>query len=241
MRQQLYRGILILLGVLTWFGYSDNATAALKTYRVPYTVQKYKTKQTSVADAYFIKPAKVIVLSNTYEVTLDIVTSHELGKYPVKVLLINGQYPKVTKKIVGTSYQYEIKFSVTKIAKPVIGRMQVDIDSLNYHHKYPFNIAFETQKLPKLKISQKKPKTPTKVTITASSASNWSSKQRSTSQAKQAKKNHTKATKIAQQKDNLAQKAKAKQARKTNQQLMIVSFATLSAVVGLAYARSLLK
>lgn len=233
MRQQFYRGLLIFLGILTFFGYAEGASASVKTYQVPYTVQKFKTKQTSVADAYFVKPAKVTVLSNTYEVTLDIVTSQDLGKYPVKILLINGQYPKVTKKVVGKSYQYQIKFSVTKIAKPVIGTMQVDIDNLNYHHKYSFNIAFNTKKLPKLKL------VPTATNTTAAKKTNVAAS--SSSNRVTPSNEHTSKKKVSQKDNKVAKNKTQAQAKHTNKQLLVVGFATLSAIVGLAYARSLLK
>lgn len=147
----------LLLGVLTaviFFLLSGMSSASAASYQVNYTIEKYGTTQTSVADAYFVKPATVVVENNQYSVQMTVKTNHNLGSFPVQILNVNGQTPQIQKQTSGDSDYYIFTFNTATVRKTLSGNMKVDIDNINYHHYYGFDIALDAGQVPDLTQSQ---------------------------------------------------------------------------------------
>jgi heme-binding NEAT domain protein len=136
---------LVTLTLVLW-----TKSASAETYNVDYAVLKAGTQQTSVADAYFSKPAQVTMGQSAYVVTITVQTSEDLGAHPVQILSINGQTPSVTKSKQGAQYLYTFSFQTTNVQQVMSGRMEVDIASLGYYHQYDFNLQLSASSIPAL-------------------------------------------------------------------------------------------
>ena len=138
-----------LLGVVAVFSLTNTAFAQSTNYQV----LKYGTTQTSYADAYFVKPGDVSVVNGAYQITLTVATTHDLGRFPVVILNVNGQQPTVTKSTQGDTDYYTFRFTSASVTQTLSGNMKVDIDSINYHHTYGFDLKFDASQLPSLTAS----------------------------------------------------------------------------------------
>lgn len=138
-----------LLGVVAVFSLTNTAFAQSTNYQV----LKYGTTQTSYADAYFVKPGDVSVVNGAYQITLTVATTHDLGRFPVVILNVNGQQPTVTKSTQGDTDYYTFRFTSVSVTQTLSGNMKVDIDSINYHHTYGFDLKFDASQLPSLAAS----------------------------------------------------------------------------------------
>lgn len=128
---------------------------------VNYKTYKYGTSQTSMADGYYARPAKVVADGNRYLVTMTIRTKHNLSRWPVKVNTINGQSPlKVTKTRHGTDYDYNYSFYADNLDHKISSSISIDVPKV-YKSDHQISFMFD-QNLPAL---NKTDKTPAKATI----------------------------------------------------------------------------
>lgn len=134
---------------------------------VNYKTYKYGTSQTSMADGYYARPAKIVADGNRYLVTMTIRTKHNLSPWPVKVNTINGQSPlKVTKTRHGTDYDYNYSFYADNLNHKISSSISINVPKV-YKADHQISFMFN-QNLPAL---NKTDKTPTKGTVsTAKSA-----------------------------------------------------------------------
>lgn len=119
-------------------------------YPVPYQVLKYGTNELSYASAYFITPGDVTAVGDQYRVSLVIATTHDLGHFPVTILTVNNQKPTVNQTTQGDKDYYSFSFTIIDPKALLSGTMKVDVDSLNYHHTYDFNLKLDAQNVPAL-------------------------------------------------------------------------------------------
>lgn len=110
------------------------------TYSMEYTVYQNGTDSASIANDYFDKPATVIVNNGTYTVQLQMnhsawITGFNAGTANTAV----SANPAADTRIV--------QFQTTSLANKVNAQIKVDIDneSLNYHHQYTIQIGFNQQ------------------------------------------------------------------------------------------------
>lgn len=133
----------------------QSASAALSNgvYSVPYTVIKPDDGSASMADGYLVKPATVTVKDGSYTVKLTIKNSSWITEFKP-----NGANPA----IIGTSGDTRtVQFSAN-ITSPVVTKMKVDIDDMNYHHEYTVRLSFNTGSAKLISGGEEKPKEETK-------------------------------------------------------------------------------
>ncbi|MFT8393162.1 MAG: NEAT domain-containing protein [Liquorilactobacillus ghanensis] len=168
--EKKFKLLLCVLGSFAMFWLGMTTSASATSYQVNYTIEKYGTSQTSVADAYFAKPATVTVGTNQYTVQMTVKTNHSLGSFPVQILNVNGQTPQVQKQTSGDNDYYTFTFNTATVRKSLSGNMKVDINNINYHHYYGFNIALDASQVPELSAA----KTVSQSAASPSSANNSS-------------------------------------------------------------------
>lgn len=174
------RNIFILgasLVVVFGFGKSVNAQT------VNYQILKYGTNETSYASAYFVNPGDVSVQNGNYKVSLTVKTKHDLGRFPVQILNVDGQTPNVSKSTNGDTDFYTFSFLTKDLSNKINGNMKVDVDMINYHHNYGFNLKVDTTNLPDLNKSKSAENTNKQKEIKQDNSSN--SKKQQTSENKQ--------------------------------------------------------
>lgn len=147
------RALLTFLSFLfmTLVGFGHVKVIQADNYQTNYQVLKAGTDQTSYADAYFSKPAVVGVNEDSYRVSMTVSTDHSLGRFPVQILNVNGQTPQITKSTSGNKDNYVFTFNTKSVKQVMSGNMKVDIDNINYHHKYGFNLKMDAGNVPALK------------------------------------------------------------------------------------------
>ncbi|WP_129045504.1 NEAT domain-containing protein [Companilactobacillus metriopterae] len=112
----------------------------VKADAVNYTVVQ-PSGATSYADAYFSKPATVNVVNNSYQVSYTVKTDKKLGSWPVRILSMNVQTTGIKNSEDANFYYTTITFTSNQLSN-ITGTMKVDIDSIDYHHTYPFGLMF---------------------------------------------------------------------------------------------------
>lgn len=181
-KRNLLSGLLSIL-IITGLG-----SVTVKAQSVNYQILKDGGNQTSYASAYFTNPADVTVQGDSYHVRLVVATSHELGRFPVKVAAVNGQKPQVSETTHGNMDYYTIAFNANNLTDVINGTMHVDVDALNYHHDYAFGLKFNQSNLPTITkptadSSKTNPTTAINPPATASSTSTTTSSSSSASSA----------------------------------------------------------
>ncbi len=142
--------LLLVAGTFFLAFFIKTSEVSASSYQASYTIEKYGTTQTSIADAYFVKPATISVGQTQYNVSITIKTSHDLGSFPVQILNINGQGPQVSKSTSGNADYYTFSFTTKSVKQSMTGNMKVDIDSMDYHHTYGFTLLLDAASIPAL-------------------------------------------------------------------------------------------
>lgn len=116
---------------------------------INYRTYKYGTNQTSMADGYYARPAKVVAAGNRYLVTMTIRTKQGLSPWPVKVNTIDGSTPiNVTKTRHGTDYDYNYSFYARSLAHKISSAISIDVPQV-YKADHQISFMFD-QNLPSL-------------------------------------------------------------------------------------------
>lgn len=150
------RAVLTFLSVLFFalVGLGHGQLVHADNYQTNYTILKAGTGQTSYADAYFSKPASVSVNGDSYNVSITVSTDHSLGSFPVQILNVNGQTPQISKSTSGNRDNYVFTFNTKSVKQVMSGNMKVDINNINYHHVYGFNLRMDAGNVPALNSQQ---------------------------------------------------------------------------------------
>lgn len=120
---------------------SSQAAIADGTYSVNYQVNKPGSKSASMANDYFLKPAKVIVKN---------------GKMTVQVTIKNSAWvtafnPPGGAKVISKNEaadQRVVQFNVSSISSPTTVAMKIDINDIDYHHSYSVDFVFDGSSVP---------------------------------------------------------------------------------------------
>ncbi|MBD8035636.1 heme uptake protein IsdC [Solibacillus sp. A46] len=128
------------------------AAIADGTYEVNYQVNKPGSNSASMANDYFLKPAKLIV--NNGKMTMQITIKNSSWVTEFK--------PPGGAKVISTNEsagQRTVQFPVSN-ANLVTIAMKIDIDDIDYHHAYSVDFVFNSSGLPEVKAEE--PKEPVK-------------------------------------------------------------------------------
>lgn len=128
------------------------AAIADGTYDVSYQVNKPGSNSASMANDYFLKPAKLTVNNGKMTMQLTIKNSSWVTEFN----------PPGGAKVISRNEaadQRSVQFSISN-ANVVTIAMKIDIDEIDYHHGYSVDFVFNTSGLPEAKVEE--PKAPVK-------------------------------------------------------------------------------
>ena len=137
-----------------------NAAIADGTYSVNYQVNKPGSNSASMANDYFLKPAKLTVNNGKMTMQLTIKKSAWVTEFN----------PPGGAKLISTNEaadQRVVQFSLSNANLVTIG-MKIDIDDIDYHHAYSVDFVFDSSALPQAK--QEEPKQEPKQTTPATTS-----------------------------------------------------------------------
>lgn len=106
------------------------------THSVKYQVNKPESNSPSIANDYFVKPAKVTVKNGVATVQITLKNSAWITKFqpPGGATVISEDKGADTRVV---------QFTVKDLTKPVVTAMKIDINDINYHHEYSVSLIFE--------------------------------------------------------------------------------------------------
>lgn len=106
------------------------------THSIKYQVNKPESSSVSIANDYFVKPAKVTVKNGTATVQITLKNSKWITKFqpPGRATVVSEDKAADTRMV---------QFTVKDLTKPVVTSMKIDIDDINYHHEYSVALVFD--------------------------------------------------------------------------------------------------
>lgn len=113
-----------------------SAQLADGTHSIKYQVNKPESNSASIANDYFVKPAKVTVKNGTAVVQITLKNSAWITKFqpPGGATVVSEDQAADTRTV---------QFTVKDLTKPVVTAMKIDIDDINYHHEYSVSLVFD--------------------------------------------------------------------------------------------------
>ncbi len=196
---------------------TTNAAVADGTYNVNYQVNKPGSNSASMANDYFLKPAKLTVNNGKLTIQLTIKNSSWVTQFT----------PPGGASVVSSNAgadQRVVQFSIESLNPLTVG-MKIDIEDIDYHHAYSVDFVFDGSGLPEAKPQQEatppaaapSTNTETKPNQSSSSGSNTSSnKQPATTSGKEDAASTSEQSKPAQKVDGADTSQET--AEKTDQQ-----------------------
>ncbi|MBQ0138760.1 MAG: NEAT domain-containing protein [Kurthia sp.] len=147
--------LILMFATLLFVGFSFpmNSKAAIAdgTYSVQYQVNKPGSNSASMANDYFLKPAKLIVNNGKMTMQLTIKKSGWVTQFNppggAKVISANE-----------AADQRMVQFSISNAHLTTIA-MKIDIEDIDYHHAYSVDFVFNTDALPEAKAEEPKQQT----------------------------------------------------------------------------------
>ena len=131
---------------------ASKAAIADGTHNLPYQVNKPDSSSASIANDYFLKPAKLIVSNGSMKVQLTIKNSSWVTEFN----------PPGGATVVSTNTaadQRVVQFNVSNLNTLKIA-MKIDIEDIDYHHAYTVDFVFNGDGLPqKQAATEQKPST----------------------------------------------------------------------------------
>ena len=145
--KKLLRVATLIFALCATFFITSNKVQAVA---VNYNALKYGTNETSMASAYYARPAQVNVVNGAYVVTMTIVTNKSLSPWPVVVNSIDGQAPQaVSKTQSGDNYLYSYSFTTNNLSRTISSNITVSIPNV-YTANHNISFTFDTGSLPSL-------------------------------------------------------------------------------------------
>ena len=156
----------------------SQATVADGTYSLSYQVNKPGSNAASMANDYFLKPAKLTVNNGKMTVQLTIKNSAWVTEFnPPGGATVISSNPAADQRIV--------QFNVSSLNALTVA-MKIDIDDIDYHHAYSVDFVFDGAGLPEAQ--------PNTTTPPSNTTNNQSSSGSNTSSNKQPSQNNEVAT-----------------------------------------------
>lgn len=123
------------------------------TYTIDYTIVKAENESASMANDYFEKPATLQVKKG--EITAQIQMNHSkwitMFKVPDK-----GDFADA--KVIKSDENEDtrvVEFKLDDLSKPLLSKIHVTVESINYDHDYTIRFIFDTKKLKKVESAAK--------------------------------------------------------------------------------------
>lgn len=130
---------------------SAEAAIADGIHNVKYQVNKPGSTSASMANDYFLKPAKLIVSNGTMKIQLTIKNSSWVTEF---------KPPGGATVISSAADQRVVQFNVTSLNTIKVA-MKIDIDDIGYHHSYTVDFVFNSDGLPEKQATEQNPNSST--------------------------------------------------------------------------------
>lgn len=139
-RRNFFTMIIMIFIMALILPINSEAAIADGTYSLNYQVNQPGSNSASMANDYFLKPAKLIVKN---------------GKMTMQITIKNSSWvtefnPPGGAKVIASNEaadQRTVQFSVANANSTTIA-MKIDIDDIDYHHAYSVDFVFDSSKLP---------------------------------------------------------------------------------------------
>ncbi|MEB2270998.1 heme uptake protein IsdC [Bacillus safensis] len=147
MRLSVFMAVFLLALMLP---FSNAQAAALKdgTYSVNYTVLKAEGNAVSMANDYWLKPAKVIAKNGNLTIQMTIKNSSWVTEFKVPG---NGGYVDTT--VLSTNKKANtrlVQFQAQSLSKPIKSKIHVTVKSADYDHDYTIQLKFDESSIKSL-------------------------------------------------------------------------------------------
>ncbi|MFJ5672738.1 heme uptake protein IsdC [Bacillus safensis] len=147
MRLSVFMAVFLLALMLP---FSNAQAAALKdgTYSVNYTVLKAEGNAVSMANDYWLKPAKVIAKNGNLTIQMTIKNSSWVTEFKVPG---NGGYVDTT--VLSTNKKANtrlVQFHAQSLSKPIKSKIHVTVKSADYDHDYTIQLKFDESSIKSL-------------------------------------------------------------------------------------------
>lgn len=168
---------------------STEAAIADGIHNVKYQVNKPDSTSASMANDYFLKPAKLIVSNGTMKIQLTIKNSSWVTEFkpPGGATVISSNT---------AADQRVVQFNVTSLGTIKIP-MKIDIDDIGYHHSYTVDFVFNSNGLPEKQATEQKPNSSTQ-SAGSNQSTNGSSQSKGSAPSENAKSNQSQQQVVSQ-------------------------------------------
>lgn len=161
MKKFLVSAFLLIFTIFLVQPTTSHAQYADGTYDVKYQVNKPGSISASMANDYFLKPAKLIVKDGKMAIQLTIKNSAWVTEFnPPGGASVVSRNDGADSRVV--------KFNVPSVTSPLTVAMKIDIDEIDYHHGYKVDFVFDASNVPAKAAEQ----TATASTTTSNETSN---------------------------------------------------------------------
>ncbi|MCY7708201.1 heme uptake protein IsdC [Bacillus safensis] len=147
MRLSVFMAV-FLLALLLPFSNAQAATLKDGTYSVNYTVLKAEGNAVSMANDYWLKPAKVVAKNGKLTVQMTIKNSSWVTEFKVPG---NGGYVDTT--VLSTNKKANtrlVQFQAQSLSKPIKSKIHVTVKSADYDHDYTIQLKFDESSIKSL-------------------------------------------------------------------------------------------
>ncbi|WP_144520021.1 heme uptake protein IsdC [Bacillus pumilus] len=138
----------LLLAFMLPFSNAQAATLKDGTYSVNYNVLKAEGNAVSMANDYWLKPAKVIAKNGKLTVQMTIKNSSWVTEFKVPG---NGGYVDTT--VLSTNKKANtriVQFQAQSLSKPIKSKIHVTVKSADYDHDYTIQLKFDESSMKSL-------------------------------------------------------------------------------------------
>ena len=141
MKKFLVSAFLLIFTIFLVQPITSHAQYADGTYDVKYQVNKPASISASMANDYFLKPAKLIVKDGKMAIQLTIKNSAWVTEFnPPGGASVISRNEGADSRVV--------KFNVSSVTSPLTVAMKIDIDEIDYHHGYKVDFVFDASNVP---------------------------------------------------------------------------------------------
>ncbi|MEH7803169.1 MULTISPECIES: heme uptake protein IsdC [Bacillus] len=138
----------LLLALMLPFSNAQAATLKDGTYSVNYTVLKAEGNAVSMANDYWLKPAKVIAKNGKLTVQMTIKNSSWVTEFKV-----SGNSGYVDTTVLSTNKKANtriVQFQAQSLSKPIKSKIHVTVKSADYDHDYTIQLKFDESSMKSL-------------------------------------------------------------------------------------------
>lgn len=212
MKKFLVSTFLFIFTIFVAIPTNSHAQYADGSYQVKYQVNKPGSISASMANDYFVKPAKVIVKNGEMTVQLTIKNSAWVTEFnPPGGATVISKNDNADSRVV--------QFKVTSISKPLTVAMKIDIEDIDYHHSYGVDFVFEDSNIP-AKAAEKQ------ATTTETNASETSNNSGSTNAGSSAASANNATTSLTSSGENVSEKVENPQTNDAIPYVFIIALIT---------------